>query len=64
MPDTDPVDFVLELPAELAGPAEDLRRRDPDYLRTVLRYGIVRRAIYDELERATTAAPEGRAALV
>lgn len=66
MPESDPVDFVLELPADLAGPAEELQRRDPDYLRTVIRYGIVRRAIYDELQRATAPTAEfgDRAAVV
>jgi hypothetical protein len=55
MLDTRPVDFVLQLPAVLAESAEEIRRRDPEYLSSVIRYGLVRRVIYEELDRATGA---------
>lgn len=58
MLDTSPVDFVLQLPADLAESAEEVWRKDPEYLRSVIRYGLVRRAIYEELDRSV-----GRAGL-
>ncbi len=53
MMDTHSVDFVLQLPADLAESAEEVRRNDPEYLSRVIRYGLVRRAIYEELDRST-----------
>jgi hypothetical protein len=53
MPDTRPVELVLQLPSELADSVEEVRRRDPEYLSRVIRYGLVRRAIYRELSRST-----------
>lgn len=55
--DTRPVDFVVQLPADLAESAEEVRRTDPEYLRRVIRYGLVRRAIYEELDRSTRPLP-------
>lgn len=54
MLDTRPVELVLQLPADLAASVEEVRERDPDYLSRVIRYGLVRRAIYEELDRAAT----------
>lgn len=53
MTETRPVELVLQLPAELADSVEEVRRRDPEYLSRVIRYGLVRRAIYRELSRST-----------
>jgi hypothetical protein len=49
MLDTQTVDFVLRLPADLAESAEEVANRDPEYLHRVVRYGLVRRAIFEEL---------------
>lgn len=58
MLDTQSVDFVLRLPADLAESAEEVASRDPDYLHRVVRYGLVRRAIYEELEHETDGSTE------
>ena len=50
MLDTTSVDFILRLPADLAQSAEEVATRDPDYLNRVVRYGLVRHAIYEELK--------------
>ena len=53
MSDTRPVELVLRLPNELADSVEEVRERDPEYLNRVIRYGLVRRAVYRELQRST-----------
>jgi len=49
--ETRPVEFVLDLPHDIASTVEEVCHRDPDYLRRVIRYGIARRAVYQSLER-------------
>ncbi len=56
MLDTRPVEIVLQLPEPLAESAEEVCRNDPEYLRRVVSYGLVRRAVYEELDR-TVAVP-------
>lgn len=48
--ETRPVEFVLELPTDIATSVEEVSHRDPDYLRRVIRYGIARRAVYQSLK--------------
>lgn len=50
MSDSRPVELVLRLPNELADSVEEVRDRDPEYLNRVIRYGLVRRAVYRELQ--------------
>jgi len=52
MSDTRPVELVLRLPHEIADSVEEVRDRDPEYLNRVIRYGLVRREVYRELQRA------------
>ena len=52
MSDTRPVELVVRLPNELADSFEEIRERDPEYLNRVIRYGLVRRAVYRELQTA------------
>jgi hypothetical protein len=49
--ETRPVEFVLDLPNDIASTVEEVSHQDPDYLRRVIRYGIARRAVYQSLER-------------
>lgn len=49
--ETRPVEFVLDLPHDIACTVEEVSHRDPDYLRRIIRYGIARRAVYQSLER-------------
>ena len=51
MSDSRPVELVLRLPNDIADTVEEVRERDPEYLSRVIRYGIVRRAVYRELQR-------------
>jgi hypothetical protein len=53
MSETRPVELVLRLPHELADSVEEVRERDPEYLNRVIRYGLVRRAMYRELQRSS-----------
>ena len=57
MSETRPVELVLRLPNELADSVEEVRERDPEYLNRVIRYGLVRRAVYRELQRSTDMTP-------
>ncbi|MBK5099032.1 MAG: hypothetical protein JJE01_14740 [Gemmatimonadetes bacterium] len=52
MHDSRPVELVLELPADVADNIEDLKRRDPEYLSRVIRHGLARRAVFQELRRS------------
>lgn len=51
MSETRPVEFVLDLPHDIASTVEEVSHRDPEYLRRVIRYGIARRAVYQSLSR-------------
>lgn len=53
MSDTRPVELVLRLPNEVADTVEEVRDRDPEYLSRVIHYGMVRRAVYRELQRSS-----------
>jgi hypothetical protein len=57
MSNTRPVELVLRLPNDVADSVEEVRERDPEYLNRVIRYGIVRRAVYRELQRSSEFAP-------
>ncbi len=52
MSDTRSVELVLRFPNDMADSVEDVRETDPEYLNRVIRYGIVRRAVYRELQRS------------
>jgi hypothetical protein len=56
MPGTRSVELVVRLPEEVAESVEEVRDRDPEYLNRLIRYGIVRRAIYRELLRSSDSA--------
>jgi len=49
--------LVLRLPNEVADSVEEVRERDPEYLNRVIRYGIVRRAVYRELQNSADLFP-------
>jgi hypothetical protein len=53
MSETRSVELVLRLPGEMADSVEEVRDRDPEYLNRLIRYGLVRRAVYRELLRST-----------
>lgn len=50
--ETRPVELVVDLPEELAEDVEEVRRRDPDFLRRAIRYAMARRIIFEELTTA------------
>ncbi len=52
MHDTRAVELVLRLPADVAESAEEVGRRDPEYLGRLIKYGLARRAVFQELRRA------------
>ena len=52
MHDSRPVELVLELPTDIADSVEDVKRRDPEYLSRVIRHGLARRAVFQELRRS------------
>ncbi|MDT8435862.1 MAG: hypothetical protein RRA92_03810 [Gemmatimonadota bacterium] len=52
MHDSRSVDLVVRLPVDVAESVQDVSRSDPDYLNRVLRYGLARRAVFQELRRA------------
>lgn len=58
--ETRPVEFVLDLPHDIASTVEEVSHRDPDYLRRVIRYGIARRAVYQSLARRLDRSDESR----
>lgn len=49
--DTRPVEVVLHLPEGLADDVEHVQKNDPDFLRQVIRYGLARRAMFEQLSR-------------
>jgi hypothetical protein len=49
--DTRSVELSIDLPVALADTVEEVRRRDPEYLQRVIRYGMARRAVYQALSR-------------
>lgn len=49
--DTRSVELSIDLPAALADTVEEVRRRDPEYLQRVIRYGMARREVYQALSR-------------
>lgn len=48
--DTRPVELVLHLPEGLAEDVEEVQQRDPNFLQKVIRYGLTRRAMFEELQ--------------
>ncbi len=50
--DTRQVELVLNLPEDLAEDVERVRKDDPEFLSKVIRYGLTRRAVYQELDQA------------
>lgn len=57
--DTRPVEVVLHLPEGLADDVEHVQENDPDFLRQVIRYGLARRAMFEELGRGSRDALSG-----
>jgi len=57
MSDIRPVEVVLQLPVDMAHTVEEVGRDDPEFLSRVVQYGLVRRAVYKELERSLDAFP-------
>jgi len=53
MSETRSVELVVRLPEDVATSVEEVRDRDPEYLNRLIRYGILRRAVYRELLRTT-----------
>ena len=52
MPDTRPVELVVNLPSELADDVESFGDHDPDYLGKALKYALARRIVFDELRQS------------
>lgn len=50
--ETRKVEFALDLPEDLAEDVERVRQNDPEFLSKVIRYGLTRRAVYQELDQA------------
>lgn len=50
--DTRPVEVVLRLPEDLADDVREVQERDPEFLSKVIRYGLTRRAMFEELRRS------------
>jgi len=48
--DTRPVELVLHLPEDLAEDVEEAQQHDPEFLKRVIRYGLTRRAMFEELK--------------
>ena len=48
--DTRPVELVLHLPEHLAEDVEEAQQSDPEFLKRVIRYGLTRRAMFEELK--------------
>lgn len=49
--DTRPIELELHLPEDLAEDVEELQETDPEFLTRVIRYGLTRRAMFQELSR-------------
>lgn len=49
--DTRPVEVVVQLPEDLADDVEEVQRKDPEFLNKLIRYGLARRAMFQELDR-------------
>lgn len=49
--DTGPVEVVVQLPEALAEDVEEVQEKDPEFLNKVIRYGLARRAMFQELDR-------------
>lgn len=47
-----PVELVVQLPEDVAADVEKTHAQDPSFLSKVIKYGLVRRAIFEELKRA------------
>ena len=47
--DTRAVELVLQLPTDLAESVEAVKKNDPEFLSRVIRYGLARRAVYQDL---------------
>ncbi len=52
MSDSRAVTIVVVLQSELADEVEQLQENEPEYLEQLLRYGVVRRAVYNRLQGA------------
>lgn len=50
--DTRPVEVVVHLPEDLADDVEEVQKRDPDFLKKLIRYGLTRRAMFRELSHS------------
>lgn len=50
MPESRSVNLVLDLPLELADEVERVHETDPEFLETVLAYGMMRRAVFASLQ--------------
>lgn len=57
--DSRPVELTLHLPEPLAERVEEVRQRDPEFLARIIRYGLIRRTVYEELSRSWNAEPAG-----
>jgi hypothetical protein len=49
--DTRPVEVVLQLPEHLAEDVEEVQEKDPEFLNKIIRYGLTRRAMFEQLNR-------------
>lgn len=45
------VEVTLQLPEDLAEDVEEAQEHDPKFLQKVIRYGLTRRAMFEELSR-------------
>lgn len=50
--DTRPVEIVVHLPEDLADDVEEVRQNDPEFLHKIIRYGMTRRTMFNELNRS------------
>ncbi|MEX2532161.1 MAG: hypothetical protein WD960_15455 [Gemmatimonadota bacterium] len=62
MSETCSVNLEVHLPPDLAATAEEVQRKDPEFLSRVILYGLTRRTVFEEL-RSRSMHGEGGEAL-
>lgn len=62
MSETCSVNLEVHLPPDLAATAEEVQRKDPEFLSRVVLYGLTRRTVFEEL-RSRSMGGEGGEAL-
>ncbi len=64
MSETCSVSLEVRLPRDLAATAEEVQRKDPEFLSRVVLYGLTRRTVFEELRSRSVAGEAPRVANV